>query len=109
MFAKSYRRRFTKKGFEPSQQHLMQGLEQAGYQDATLLEVGSGVGYLHQILLEQGAKSAIGIDFSYDMLKEAKNWAAEKNLTERTQYIQAGFKKTYQEQTFIWLTQIYQK
>jgi len=175
----------------------MQGLEQAGYQDATLLEVGSGVGYLHQTLLEQGAKSAIGIDFSHDMLKEAKNWAAEKNLTERTQYIQgdfielldevepadttvldkvvccypyaellvnssiaktrrvyaltyprkrwfiklaveimavalkitgsdfrafvhnpediehwitqAGFKKTYQEQTFIWLTQIYQK
>lgn len=90
-FARSYRRRFTKKGFEPSQLQLMEGLEQAGYKDATLLEVGSGVGYLHQTLLEQGAKSAIGIDLAPDMLKEAEDWAKEKNLAERTQYIQGDF------------------
>ena len=90
-FARSYRRRFAKKGFEPSQEQLMAGLEQAGYKDASLLEVGSGVGYLHQILLEQGAKTAIGIDLSPDMLKEAKAWALEKNLADRTEYIQGDF------------------
>jgi len=90
-FARSYRRRFSKKGFEPSQQQLMQGIEQAGYQGATLLEVGSGVGYLHQALLAQGAKSAIGIDLAPDMLKEAQDWAEEKGLADRVQYIQGDF------------------
>jgi len=90
-FARSYRRRFSKKGFEPSQQQLMQGIEEAGYQDATLLEVGSGVGYLHQVLLEQGAKSAVGIDLAPDMLKEAQDWADEKGLSDQVQYIQGDF------------------
>jgi len=90
-FARSYRKRFNKKGFEPSQLQLMAGLEQVGYKDATILEVGSGVGYLHQVLLEQGAKSAVGIDLAEDMLAEAENWAKEKNLTERTEYIQGDF------------------
>jgi tRNA1(Val) A37 N6-methylase TrmN6 len=90
-FARSSRRRFTKKGFEPSQNQLMAGLKQAGYNNATLLEVGSGVGYLHQVLLEQGAKSAVGIDLASDMLKEAKDWAIEKGLADRIEYIQGDF------------------
>lgn len=90
-FARSYRRRFTKNGFEPSQAQLIKGIEEADYKDASLLEVGSGVGYLHQVLLEQGAKNAVGIDLAPDMLKEAKEWADEKGLTGRVQYIQGDF------------------
>lgn len=90
-FARSYRRRFTKKGFEPSQRQLIQGLEQAGFENATMLEIGSGVGYMHQVLLEQGAKRAVGIDLAHDMLKEAQQWADEKGLTDRVQYIQGDF------------------
>lgn len=90
-FARSYRKRFSKKGFEPSQQQLIEGLRQAGFNNASLLEVGSGVGYMHQILLEQGANNAVGIDLAPDMLKEAQTWADEKSLTERVQYIQGDF------------------
>lgn len=90
-FARSYRRRFANKGFEPSQKQLIHGLKEAGYQDASLLEVGSGVGYMHQILLERGAKNAVGIDLAPDMLKEAQVWADEKGLTDRVQYIQGDF------------------
>lgn len=90
-FARSYRRRFSKNGFEPSQQQLIEGMKLANFSDASLLEVGSGVGYLHQILLEQGAKNAVGIDFSPDMLDEAQKWADEKGLTDRVQYIQGDF------------------
>ena len=90
-FARSYRKRFAKKGFEPSQQQLIQGLDEAGYKNASLLEVGSGVGYLHQVLLQQGAKTAVGIDLAPDMLKEAQSWADEKDLTDRVQYIQGDF------------------
>lgn len=69
----------------------MSGLEKAGYKNASLLEVGSGVGYMHQVLLQQGANNAVGIDLSPDMLKEAQSWADEKDLTDRVQYIQGDF------------------
>ena len=91
LFARSYRKRFSKKGFEPSQTQLIEGLKKAGYRDASLLEIGSGVGYLHQVLLEQGAKSAVGIDLAPDMLKEAQTWAEQKGLSDRVTYLQGDF------------------
>ncbi|MCW8854158.1 MAG: class I SAM-dependent methyltransferase [Gammaproteobacteria bacterium] len=90
-FARRYRQRFEKKGFEPSQKQLMEGLSQAGYQGLTILEVGSGVGHVHQTLLEQGAASAVGIDLAPEMIKEAERWAEDRGLTERTRYIEGDF------------------
>lgn len=90
-FARSYRRRFSRQGFEPSQQQLLEGLEQAGYQDASLLEIGSGVGHLHLSLLEQGAATATGIDLAPAMIEEARRWASERGLGERASYQVADF------------------
>ena len=90
-FAGRYRRRFEKKGFEPSQQQLLEGLQQAGYQDMKILEIGSGVGHLHQTLLEQGASSAVGIDLASKMICEAQKWAAERRLNDRTTYVEGDF------------------
>lgn len=90
-FARNYKKRFKKRGFEPSQKQLIAGLEQVGYQEATLLEIGSGVGHLHQSLLERGAKSAQGIDLAPKMLEEATAWAEERGLAHRTKYIVGDF------------------
>lgn len=90
-FARRYRKRFEKKGFEPSQKQLIAGLTLAGYNAATVLEIGSGVGHLHQTLLEQGASSAIGIDLSSKMNDEARQWAEERGLGERTRYFDDDF------------------
>jgi SAM-dependent methyltransferase len=90
-FARRYRKRFEKKGFEPSQIQLLAGLKQAGYSGATVLEIGSGVGHLHQTLLEQGASSAVGIDLSSKMNDEARQWAKERKLDERTKYFDDDF------------------
>lgn len=86
-FAGSYRRRFEKKGFEPSQKQLMAGLVQAGFQDASVLEIGSGVGHVHLSMLEQGAASAVGIELSSKMNNEARLWSVERNLGAKTEYI----------------------
>ncbi len=91
MFARNYRRRFSKKGFEPSQKQLMAGLLEAGFTDACLLEIGSGVGHLHMTLLEQGAKTATGIDLAPKMIEEAQSWATERGLAERVNYFQGDF------------------
>jgi len=96
LFAGRYRRRFEKKGFEPSQQQLLEGLQQAGYQDAKVLEIGSGVGHLHQTLLEQGAASAVGIDLASRMVDEAQHWAEQRKLAGRTDYVEGDFMEIYE-------------
>lgn len=90
-FAKSYRRRFKKKGFEASQNQLLEALEVAGFKDRTLLEIGCGVGHLHLTLLERGARHAIGIDLAPQMLAVAKDWSKERGLADRVEYIEGDF------------------
>jgi 2-polyprenyl-3-methyl-5-hydroxy-6-metoxy-1,4-benzoquinol methylase len=85
-FARRYRKRFKKRGFEPSQRSLLEGIERVGFQDATILEIGSGVGTLHQHLLKQGAASAVGVDLAPAMIEEAEAIARENGLADRTRY-----------------------
>jgi magnesium-protoporphyrin O-methyltransferase len=90
-FAKRYRKRFGKRGFEPSQDQLLKGLESAGYRDSDLLEIGCGVGHLHQTLLERGARSAVGVDLAPRMLAEARDLAVQRGLAGRTEYVEGDF------------------
>ena len=90
-FAKRCRKRFARKGLEPSQKHLMKGLTRSGFNGATLLDIGCGIGYLHQRLLQAGASSAVGVDLSAKMLEEARAQALEQGLTERTDYREGDF------------------
>lgn len=91
LFTGSYRRRFEKKGFESSQKQLMAGLAQAGYQDTSVLEVGSGVGHVHLSMLEQGAASAVGVELSSKMNAEARLWSHERKLAKRAEYLDGDF------------------
>lgn len=90
-FARRYRRRYARRGFEPAQRQLVEGLRQTGFAGATLLEIGCGVGYLHQQLLREGAARALGVDISEDMLAQARALAREAGLTERTEYRAGDF------------------
>jgi len=85
-FARRYRRRYARRGLEPAQRQLVEGLRQAGFAGANLLEIGCGVGYLHQLLLREGAERALGVDISGDMLAQARVLAREAGLAERTEY-----------------------
>ena len=90
-FARRSRKRYKRKGFEASQKQLMAGLEQVGYRDASVLDIGCGVGHLHQTLLEQGARSAIGIDLAPKMLAETGDWAKQRGLSECVRYVEGDF------------------
>jgi SAM-dependent methyltransferase len=69
----------------------MAGLEQVGYRQASVLDIGCGVGHLHQTLLERGASAAVGIDLAPKMLSEAKDWAEERGLGDRVHYVEGDF------------------
>jgi 2-polyprenyl-3-methyl-5-hydroxy-6-metoxy-1,4-benzoquinol methylase len=89
--ARRFRKRYRKKGFTDTQKQMMEGLRREGFDGASLLEIGSGVGYLHQALLKDGATSATGIDLAPKMLIEARKSAAEEGLDNRTKYIEGDF------------------
>ena len=80
------RRRYEKRGFPKSQRQLLEGLTQAGVTGASLLEIGCGVGYLHQYLLTQGAARATGIDLADKMIAQARELAQSRGLADRTDY-----------------------
>jgi magnesium-protoporphyrin O-methyltransferase len=96
-FAPSYCRRFKKRGLEPSQRQLLGALERVGFERASLLEIGCGVGHLHQTLLERGASRAVGIDLAPGMIEAARAWAAERGLAARTDYRVGDFMDQAQE------------
>ena len=91
LFATRYRRRFARKGLEPSQRQLLAGLERTGFSGAEVLEIGCGVGHLHQTLLERGAGTAVGIDLAPRMLREAELWAKERGLAPQARYLEGDF------------------
>jgi len=91
-FSRRYRRRYERRGLEPTQKQLVEGLNLIGLKGRTLIEIGCGVGYLHQHLLLAGASSAVGIDLSPAMLEEAQALAARQGLSARTRYVQGDFR-----------------
>ncbi len=90
-FARRYRRRYERRGFEATQRQLLEGLHQAGFGGARLLEIGCGVGYLHQQLLRDGALHALGVDISEAMLAQARELARTAGLADRAEYRQGDF------------------
>lgn len=86
-----HRWRFRLFGFEKTQQQLIAGIRVAGFKDASLLEIGCGVGQLHQHLLQQGAATATGVDISPRMLEQARRLAAQTGVNERTRYYPGDF------------------
>lgn len=89
--ARRERRRYERRGLERSQRALLTGIEEAGLEGASVLEIGCGVGYLHRRLLEAGAARAVGVDLSARMLEEARAGAQARGLAERTEYREGDF------------------
>lgn len=86
-----HRLRFRIFGFEDTQRHLLEGIQQTGLSGATVLEIGCGPGYLHQALLKAGARRAVGVDLSERMLHEARHLADAAGLAGRTEYRKGDF------------------
>lgn len=62
---------------------LVDGLVEAGVTDASLLDIGSGIGALSDALLSVGARSAVNVDASPDYLAAADELAHERGYRDR--------------------------
>lgn len=93
-FSKSYAKTFRKKGLEKVQLLLQEGIQAGsdnGLSDLEILDIGCGVGGLHLTLLEQGAIRAHGIDIAEGMLDQARDFAADMQLSDRVNYTTGDF------------------
>ncbi|MCI0400984.1 MAG: class I SAM-dependent methyltransferase [Gammaproteobacteria bacterium] len=78
--------RYRHFGLDASQHKLIAGIGQEGLDGTSILEIGCGVGFLHQTLLRYGAEKAVGVELSERMLYEAHALAEAEGLSERTHY-----------------------
>ena len=84
-FAKRMAARYRKRGLSKTARRMVELLCQAGVQDATVLEIGGGVGEIQLELLRGGAASATNLELSPAYDAEAARLLAEAGLADRVQ------------------------
>ena len=89
--SKMYARRFKKGKLEKEQRLLLEGIAREGVQQASVLDIGCGVGQLHLTLLKEGAARATGVDMAEGMLSRARAFAQEIGVAEKTTYVLGDF------------------
>jgi magnesium-protoporphyrin O-methyltransferase len=89
--AKSYVKRYRKKGLDSTSERLLRGLAKLGVESRTVLDVGCGIGALHLRLLKLGAASAFGVEISEGMLAQAQRLAEEMGMQKCVVYKRGDF------------------
>jgi tRNA1(Val) A37 N6-methylase TrmN6 len=84
-------RRYQKHGPAAQTRELLKAVRSAGLNDATLLDVGGGIGAIHHELLQDTARSATHVDASSAYLKAAQAEAEHRGNTPRVNFIHADF------------------
>jgi magnesium-protoporphyrin O-methyltransferase len=82
-FARHAARRYRKRGLTKPAQRIVDLVVDHGIQDATVLEVGGGVGEIHLELLERGASRVTNLELSPAYDAQARSLLAEHGLTDR--------------------------
>ena len=84
--SKVYAFRYRRMGPDAMQREMLAQLDALGLADRTLLDIGCGVGILHQSLLERGAARALGVDLAPKMLDYARERARGLALEDKVEY-----------------------
>lgn len=84
-------RNYRKHGPIATTQALIQSLLRVGVQDATLLDIGGGVGAIQHELLKAGARSAVSVDASLAFEAVARSEAERQGLSDRIRFEAGDF------------------
>jgi hypothetical protein len=82
-FARRVAKRYRKRGLDRTARRVVEYLEASGIVDATVLEVGGGVGEIQIELLKRGARRAVNLELSPAYDGEARTLLAEAGLSGR--------------------------
>ncbi len=84
-------RQYKKHGLEKLQRLLVDAVRKEAPLNASVLDIGCGVGALHLALLSEGAERAVAVEISEGMLERARRNAVERGLDAKTEYLQGDF------------------
>ena len=82
---------FRRKGPEKHTQLILDAVRSLGLKDASLLDVGGGIGAIYHELLGNTASHATHVDASSAYLEVAKQEADQRGNTERVEFVHADF------------------
>ena len=85
-FAARVARRYRKKGLDKTARRIVEFLASHGIDDATVLEIGGGVGEIGIELLKRGAARSVNLELSPAYEKEAKRLLSEQGLEGRVEW-----------------------
>ena len=85
-FAARAARRYRKKGLDKTARRIVGFLTSHGIEDATVLEIGGGVGEIEIELLKRGAARAVNLELSPAYEEEAKRLLSEQRLEGRAEW-----------------------
>jgi SAM-dependent methyltransferase len=84
-------RRFRKRGPNSTTRLLIDMLRGQGVRDASILDIGGGVGAIYHELLGSGARAAVHVDISPDYLSAARDEAERRGHAARVEFVHADF------------------
>jgi magnesium-protoporphyrin O-methyltransferase len=84
-------RRYRRKGPIRSTALLVEALRTAGVEDATILDIGGGIGAIQHQLLGSGAASAVDVDGSQAYLDVARAEAERSGHADRIRFVRGDF------------------
>lgn len=76
---------------ELNQEQLLAALRAQGIAGRRILDIGCGVGHLHHRLLDEGAASVVGVEFSAAYLEQAQALAQALGHEDRVTYLEGDF------------------
>jgi magnesium-protoporphyrin O-methyltransferase len=89
--AKANLKEYRKRGPAKQTKLILEAVRSLGLQDASLLDVGGGIGAIHHDLLKDMASEAMHVDASSAYLKIANEEAQRQGHSERVKFIHADF------------------
>jgi protein-L-isoaspartate O-methyltransferase len=82
-FASRVARGFGRRGLDRTRRRVVDFLDDHGIEDATVLEIGGGLGELHVELLRRGARTATNLELSSGYEREASRLLEQTGLVDR--------------------------
>lgn len=84
-------KRYRENGPDKTTAVLLNFLKKEGVNGLTLLDIGGGVGVIHHELLKFGIRHAANVEISTAYIEAAKDEAARRGLSDRTQFYHGDF------------------
>lgn len=84
-------RRYRRRGPNATTRMLLDAVRAAGIDDASVLDIGAGIGVVHHELIAGGARSAVHVDAALPHMRAAREEVVRRGHAERVTFVHGDF------------------